>query len=71
MLLGDEDDIYKDIIIIINKTHIIKKNVEKPVGPQPVFFADTPYEHEPCQQVLDDANYIFVPPVSAAQRRAN
>ncbi len=29
------------------------------------------YEHEPCQQVLNDANYIFVPPVSAAQRRAN
>ena len=28
MLLGDEDDIYKDIIIIIiNKTHIIKKNM--------------------------------------------
>ena len=29
------------------------------------------YEHEPCQQVLDDATYIFAPPVSAAQRRAN
>jgi hypothetical protein len=29
------------------------------------------YEHEPCHQVLDDANYIFVPPVSAVQRRAN
>ena len=29
------------------------------------------YEHEPCQQVLDDANYIFATPVSAAQRRAN
>ena len=29
------------------------------------------YEHEPCQQVLDDANYNFANPVSAAQRRAN
>ena len=29
------------------------------------------YEHEPCHQVLDDTNYIFSPPVSAAQRRAN
>ena len=29
------------------------------------------YEHEPCRQVLDDANYIFVPPVHTAQRRAN
>ena len=29
------------------------------------------YEHEPCQQVLDDANHIFASPVSAAQRRAN
>ena len=29
------------------------------------------YEHEPCQQVLDDANYIFATPVSAAQGRAN
>ena len=29
------------------------------------------YEHEPCQQVLDDANYVFTTPVSAAQRRAN
>ena len=29
------------------------------------------YKAEPCQQVLDDANYIFAPPVSATQRRAN
>ena len=29
------------------------------------------YEHEPCHQVLEDANYIYAPPVSAAQRRAN
>ena len=29
------------------------------------------YKHEPCHQVLEDANYIFAPPVSAAQRRAN
>ena len=34
-------------------------------------YIHTLYEHEPFQQVLDDANYIFAPPVSAAQRRAN
>ena len=29
------------------------------------------YEHKPCHQVLEDTNYIFTPPISAAQHRAN
>ena len=35
----------------------------------PTHLAD--YEHEPCHQVLEDTNYIFTAPVSAAQQSSH